>query len=103
MAAKAAPLRHGEQGKGFPYSITRSGEEMWPLKRPRSGTASRGKGLPYSIDYTERRGNVAAKAVPPRHGEQGGRKEWRRLWNSPLSRSAIWEKSFRQQKELSGP
>ena len=94
MAAKAAPLRHGEQGKGFPYSITRSGEEMWPLKRPRSGTASRGKGLPYSIDYTERRGNVAAKAAPLRHGEQGGKKGVEEIMEQPIIQISHLGKEF---------
>ena len=36
--------------------------EIWPLKRPRPGTASRGKGLPYSMVCARAvRGNLSAK------------------------------------------
>ena len=52
------------------FLCTRGGKEMWPFARPRPGTASRGKGLPYSIVHGAER-NIAAEAAPPRHGEQG--------------------------------
>ena len=46
--------------EGFFVYTGRKG--IWPLKRPRPGTASRGKGLPYSMVCARAvRGNLSAK------------------------------------------
>ena len=48
------------QPEGCFFLCTRGGKEMWPFTRPRPGTASRGKDLPYSIDGIFMRNRINA-------------------------------------------